>query len=203
MLTLDHIAVLGTDLAGAMAYCQTKLALEMAAGGKHARFGTHNRLIGLQDRIYLEAVAIYHDAPAPKAARWFGLDHFSGVPRLDKWICRVPDIKSALKALPEAGRPVHVTRGELSWTMAVPADGQLPWNGLFPALIEWHVKDLPGDMLPKADRCLEQLVVSHPDASGLATRLAPFLEEPRIRFETAPTAALSATLSGEDMSWKL
>lgn len=203
MLTLDHIAVLGTDLSDATAHCQTALGLEMGAGGTHARFATHNRLIGLQDRVYLEAVAIDPDTPGPKDARWFGLDDFSGPPRLDKWICRVPDIKSALKALPEAGQPVHVTRGRLSWTMAVPFDGRLPWDGLFPALIEWHVEDLPGDMLPKADRYLETLTIAHPDAPGLAARLEPFLKDPRIRFVSAPTACLSAALSGGGMKWKL
>ena len=196
MLVLDHLAVLGATLEDAVGHVQTAFGDEMGPGGQHARFGTHNRLMGLRDGLYLEAIAVDPTAPAPKDARWFGLDHFSGPPRLDKWICRVDDIGSALDALPIEPRIVDVQRGDLKWRMAVPTDGMLPFDGVFPALIEWQTPHLPGDSLNGQTWQLQRLTVSHPDANALAAALAPHLSDDRVCFETAPHPKLTANLEG-------
>lgn len=198
MLELDHVAVLGETLEAAVAHCEQALGTPMGPGGVHARFGTHNRLLGMDPGLYLEAISVDPAAPAPQEARWFGLDHFRGAPRLDKWICRVPDIEAALRALPEAGRPVEVSRGALRWTMAVPEDGRLPFDGLFPALIQWHVDVLPGQTLAGAGMDLRGLVVSHPRADALRDRLAPVLSAPLVSFESAAVPGLRAELQGPD-----
>ena len=134
MLTLDHLAVLGTSLAAAQAHAEAALGRVLRPGGRHPHFATHNALLGLEAGLYLEAIAIDPDAKAPGYPRWFGLDDFTGAPRFDKWICRVDDLDAALQALPVAGQPVALSRGDLRWRMAVPGDGRLPWVGLFPAL---------------------------------------------------------------------
>ena len=103
MLTLDHIAVLGETLEEAAHHVEAALGLPMMPGGAHARFGTHNRLLGLAPALYLEAIAIDPAAPPPGHPRWFGLDAFAGPARLDKWICRVDDLGAVLEALPMAG----------------------------------------------------------------------------------------------------
>ncbi len=182
MLTFDHIAVLGNTLAEAVSHTEAALGRPLGPGGQHSYFGTHNKLMGLAPRLYLEAIAIDPDAPPPAHARWFGLDGFDGPPRLDKWVCRVPDMAAALEALPMAGQPVHLTRGELSWTMAVPEDGVLPFDGRFPALIQWHSANPPGQSLPNHGFALERLVVQHPQAEDLAALLAPYLDDDRIVF---------------------
>lgn len=192
MLTLDHIAVLGETLEEAAAHAEAALGMPLQPGGTHARYGTHNRVLGLQGDLYIEAIAIDPAAPPPQDPRWFGLDLFSGAARLDKWICRVPDMKRALEILPEAGRPVALSRGDLSWTMAVPESGDLPFDGLFPALIQWHSPVPAGAALPSSGCALTRLDVRHPEAAALGARLAPFLDTPLVVFETAQAPDLRA-----------
>ncbi len=201
MLVLDHIAVLGETLAEAAAHVEDVLGQPMNPGGAHGRFGTHNQLLGMDPDLYIEAISIDPSAPPPPDARWFGLDAFKGPARLDKWICRVDDLDAALTALPMAGRRLELERGDLRWSMAVPEDGQLPFDGMFPALIQWHSAVPPGKALPAADMRLVQLTVSHPRAMDMAALLAPHLDAPLVSFETGE-AGLSAeiALSGEHVT---
>lgn len=203
MMELDHVAVAGTDLAAAVACCEAALGVPMGPGGRHARYGTHNRLIGLAPHLYLEAIAIDPDAPPPPDARWFGLDDFSGPARLDKWICRVPDIDAAIAALPMAGRRVDLERDGLRWSMAVPEDGRLPFDGLFPALIQWHVPTPPGQSLPPSGLVLDRLIVAHPEAADLQALLAPHLRASLVRFESADRPRLAAELTGPQGTLRL
>ena len=80
-------------------------------GGRHPKFGTHNRLLGLADGLYLEVIA-----PDPSAQisgpRWFGLDHAPTTPRWGNWICRSDDLDAA-RAL--TGPVVAMARGDLRW----------------------------------------------------------------------------------------
>lgn len=186
MLSLDHIAVLGETLAEAVAHVEQTLGVPMAPGGAHPRFGTHNQLHGLAPGLYLEAIAIDPSAAPPSDARWFGLDSFHGPARLDKWICRTPDLDAVLAALPMAGRRLELSRGSLRWAMAVPEDGALPFDGMFPALIQWHTEVPPGKHLPAASLVLERLTVTHPEAGNLAALLDPHLDAPLVTFEEGP-----------------
>ena len=199
MLTLDHLAVLGTSLAAAQAHAEAALGRVLRPGGRHPHFATHNALLGLEAGLYLEAIAIDPDAKAPGYPRWFGLDDFTGAPRFDKWICRVDDLDAALQALPVAGQPVALSRGDLRWRMAVPGDGRLPWVGLFPALIEWQTAPIPGDTLSEPGLRLDRLTVTHPEAGALQDLLAPYLADPRVGFEAgaAGPRARFATPEGE------
>ena len=61
-------------------------------GGRHARFGTHNRLLGLGPDLYLEVIAPDPDAAPFEGPRWFGLDTPPPVPRLANWIVAVADM---------------------------------------------------------------------------------------------------------------
>ncbi|MGP6085800.1 VOC family protein [Antarctobacter jejuensis] len=195
MLELDHIAVAGETLAEATAWTEAQLGLSLLPGGRHARYGTHNRLLGMAP-YYIEAIAIDPEAPAPPDARWFGLDYFRGPARLDKWICRVADIDAAIAALPMAGRRVDLERDGLRWSMAVPPDGRLPFDGLFPALIQWHVARPPGDSLPPSGIALDRLSVAHPEAAALQALLAPLLTGAPVDFVSAARPGLSAALTG-------
>jgi hypothetical protein len=197
MLILDHIAVLGKTLAEAQSHVEQALGVPMGPGGEHARYGTHNRLIGLDPALYLEAIAIDPAAGLVEGARWFGLDQFQGAARLDKWICRVPDMDAALKALPMAGQKVALARGDLRWTMAVPEDGMLPFDGMFPALIEWHTDNLPGQRLASCGLRFDRLTVSHPQADEMQALLGPLLQGDWVHFETGPVG-LSAAFQGPE-----
>ena len=186
MITFDHFAVSGPDLAAASAHVEAALGLSTVPGGEHVHFGTHNRLMGL-GRDYLEAIATDPAADTLPYPRWFDLDRFTGAPRLTNWICRTDDLDATLSALSvDAGTPVALSRGELRWRMAVPADGILPFDGAFPALIEWEDSAHPATRLPDSGARLKQFEIGHPEADALAALLAPILDDPRIRFVNAP-----------------
>jgi hypothetical protein len=192
-MELDHIAVAGISLAAATDHVAQSLGVPLQPGGQHAVFHTHNTLLGLDDGLYLEAIAINPDAPVPDRARWFDLDRFSGAPRLTNWICRCDDLDAALAALPEGfGAPVSLSRGDLRWRMAVPATGILPFDNCAPALIEWEGTAHPAPLLTPSACRLTELYISHPQAYVLQALLAPFLTDKRLTFASG-SAALRAT----------
>ncbi|MFP4404356.1 VOC family protein [Rhodosalinus sp.] len=201
-MKIDHLAVAGGTLEAAAAHVEAALGVGLSPGGRHARFGTWNRLLSLGSAEYLETIAVDPAAPAPGVPRWFGLDGFAGGPRLQAWIARVADLDAAIEALPEAGRAVALDRGDLRWRMAVPEAGALPWNGVFPALIEWQGPAHPASRLPEAGCRLAALEVRHPEAARLAARLAPHLSDPRVRFVEG-AAGLLAEIATPAGVWRL
>lgn len=190
-LLLDHLAVSGTDRDTARAHIEEALGLPMQTGGEHARFGTHNHLMGLERGLYLEAISIDPIAPQPDRPRWFDLDDFSGKPRLTNWICAVPDMTHALSQWPDAGDPISLERGDLRWQMAVPQSGKLPFSGTFPPLISWSGTLHPAQMLGSSGASLKQLTIHHPEATDLADLLG-VIAGASVRFETAQASSLSA-----------
>jgi len=192
MIVFDHLAVAGVDLDAATAHVEKALDLPMQPGGCHAHFGTHNRLMGLGPD-YLEAIAIDPAAPSLPYPRWFDLDRFDGAPRLTNWICRTDDLDGLLSRLDlPAGGPVALSRGDLRWRMAVPETGILPFDGAFPALIEWQGTDHPASRLADSGARLVALEIAHPAADALAAVLAPVLDDARIRFAPGDAKALTA-----------
>ncbi|MFK7837933.1 MAG: VOC family protein [Sulfitobacter sp.] len=184
MMEFDHIAVSGETLAEASAHCEAALGVTLQAGGEHAVFHTHNTLLGVQEGLYLEAIAVNPTAPRPARPRWFDLDRFKGPARLTNWICRCDDLDATLDALPEGfGAPVSLQRGDLRWRMAVPADGILPFDGCAPALIEWEGTAHPAARLTPSEARLMRLTVTHPEGGVLEAMLAPHLSDRRVVFE--------------------
>lgn len=201
-MELDHLAVAGLTLAEAATQVETALGVMLQQGGEHDIFHTHNKLLGLDDGLYLEAISVNAAAPVPERPRWFDLDNFSGPPRLTNWICRCDDLDATLADLPETfGAPVSLQRGDLRWRMAVPALGRLPFDNCAPALIEWQGDMHPAMMLETSQCALIDLQVSHPEVNALRDLLAPFLTDTRVGFVTGPRAlrARFTTPSGERM----
>lgn len=187
MMKFDHIAVAGETLAAATAHAEKVLGVAFQQGGEHAVFNTHNMLLGLEDGLYFEAIAINPDAPTPDRPRWFDLDRFTGPARLTNWICRCDDLDATLASLPDGfGTPVSLQRGNLRWRMAVPADGILPFDNCAPALIEWEGDVHPASLLPYSGVRLQNLYVTHPEAKALEALLAPHLADRRITFARGP-----------------
>lgn len=193
-MQIDHLAMSCADLAQGVAHVEAVLGVTLSPGGQHARYGTHNRLLGLGEGEYLEVIA---PEPGVEVAgpRWFGLDH-AGAPRLGNWIVRVQDLAATLAAAPfDAGTPVALTRGDLTWQIAVPQDGSLPMQGAFPTLIEWGPGPHPSTRLPDSGLRLTAFEVHHPDASALGSYLASELADTRITFLEASVPRLRACFS--------
>ncbi|WP_333713581.1 VOC family protein [Yoonia sp.] len=184
MLTLDHIAVACSDLAEGTAWVEERLGVSLQTGGKHPRYGTHNTLLGLADGLYLEVIAIDPDAVPEAGHAWFGLDHFSGPPRLANWICQT-DRFDGLPAA--AGAPQALTRGELSWQITVPDDGALPMGGAYPTLIRWAEGTVhPATRLAPSGCRLMSFSVTHPQADKIAALIDPC--DDRVNLMSGPFA---------------
>lgn len=195
MLSLDHIAISARSLDEGVAHVEAALGVPMAGGGQHPHMATHNRLLGLGD-LYLEVIAADPAAPRPAWPRWFDLDRFSGPPRLTNWICRTDDLDAALAAAPAGtGTPVSLQRGDYRWRMAVPADGILPFDNVYPALIEWQGELHPARALPDHGVRLLALELFHPLADRLGSALTGLLADPRLRLFTSPYSAMRAVFS--------
>jgi hypothetical protein len=195
MIAIDHLAVATTDLGLGAGVLEARLGVPLEPGGKHEVMGTHNRLLSLGPAEYLELIAPDPAARPPFRPRWFGLDEFAGPPALRAWVLRVPDLTAALAlAPPGAGTAVEAQRGALRWRIGVPADGNLPFDGLFPAMIEWISVNHPAPRLPERGIRLAALELHHPQAEALARAVAALTDDPRLRVRQAAHPALRAAL---------
>ena len=171
---IDHI-VFGCDqLDSGTAYLEAMLAASFSAGGQHHMMATHNRLLRLQNSIYLEAIAIDHVAAAKTGdsgrCRWFSLDDdrtrqkLAISPQPLCWVVAVDDIHQATaKCGYDAGRITRVTRDDLEWWLTIPDDGSLAESGLLPSFIEWPNGRNPANRLPENGTTLQNIILVHPN----------------------------------------
>ncbi len=200
---IDHLVVAGGTLDAASAHMERALGLASTPGGRHARMGTHNRLLSLGPETYIEALAPDPEAAAPGHPRWFGLDGFvndpSAAPRLAAWALRVDDLDAAIEDAPEGiGQPQAMERGAYRWRLTVPEDGNQPFDGLFPALIAWDGPD-PAAALTDTGARLISLTLSHPNAGRLGWALSMLTDDDRVTVHKGPPGltALVVTDTGE------
>jgi hypothetical protein len=177
--TLDHLVVAAATLADGIDYVGHVTGVTPVPGGRHVAMGTHNALLRLGDRVYLEIIAIDPDGAKPARPRWFGLDgvalqsELTERPRLIHWVARTDDIDAAAAACAVALGPVHaMARGDYRWRITIPDDGALPGKGVVPTLIQWDVPQHPADALPRSPVTLAQLAATHPDPAPVRAALA-------------------------------
>ncbi|TRW95736.1 VOC family protein [Paracoccus sp. M683] len=180
---LDHIVVAAESLDAGTDWLTARLGVSPLPGGKHPMMGTHNALWHLGGREYLELIAIDPDAPAPTRPRWFGLNRFSGPPRLVAWVARAHPLTA-----PQGSSVTEASRGDLRWRIAIPGSGVSAADGLAPLLIDWGHGPHPTDTMPDQGLSLTALTLTHPALPALA------LDDPRISTAIGP-AHLSARLS--------
>lgn len=150
---IDHLVVAARTLSEGVDHVSRRLGVPLAPGGRHARMGTHNALVSLGE-CYLEVIAIDPQAPPCDGPRWFGLDHFTGVPRLVHWVAAT-DAIDALR--PDDCRILDMERGDFRWRFAVTADGRPSLGGTVPALIAWQDGGHPCNRLPDHGLRLKRL----------------------------------------------
>lgn len=174
--SLDHIVIACGDLEQGSAWLREKLGVESEEGGKHAAMGTHNRLLRIGKRQYLELLAIDPDADPPAQSRWFGLDDRGIRERAARepfpvgWVAATDDLDEAVARVPELGTVRELSRGALRWRFALPEDGPL-FDGVMPAVIEWLGGAHPCDRLEDRGCELMSLSLRHPAASDVAMML--------------------------------
>ncbi|MCU0938549.1 MAG: VOC family protein [Burkholderiaceae bacterium] len=169
---IDHLVIACADLDQGSAWAQRVLGVDPVPGGKHATMGTHNRLLKLGLRVYLELIAIDPDGTPPARPRWFDLDsaevqaRAAQSPFLLTWVAATTDIFDAVLRVPALGEVTSFTRGAYAWKFALPDDGRLNFGGVLPALIEWN-GDHPAAALPDSGCELLGLDLAHPAAASI------------------------------------
>lgn len=197
---LDHLVIGAAALDAGVAWAEARFGVAFAGGGAHPRMATHNRLLALDRRAYLEVIAADPAGTPPGRPRWFGLDapstrdRLAERPRLVAWAVRVPDIAAIRDRLgPEIGEIETMSRGDLTWKIAVRGDGAPPPGGL-PVLIEWPPGPHPVERLPASPCRLARLTVTTPEPASLEIALATLgLADDRVAVVRG-NAALSAAI---------
>lgn len=196
-LTHDHLVVAARTLDEGAAYVEAVLGLKLVPGGQHALMGTHNLLLGMGESDYLEVIAIDPEAQNPDWPRWYSLDRFGGAPKLTNWACRTDDLEAALEAAPPGtGTPVDLARGDLTWAMGIPPSGDLPFDNMTPALLEWAPGGPhPCQRLPDSGARLVRLDVFHPMADRLTGAFPALRNLAQVDIRTGPEPRLIATIA--------
>ncbi|MEJ7668293.1 MAG: VOC family protein [Casimicrobiaceae bacterium] len=174
----DHLVVAALTLREGCDWVEDRLGLRPQPGGQHVAMGTHNALLSLGPRLYLEVIAIDPNGIAPRRSRWFDL----GEPRLTAlltegaqlihWVARTDVLDAAVTRLPELGAPMPMTRGDFRWRITVPDDGHRPGRGLVPTLIEWSGERRPTDTLDETYLRLIAIAGEHPEPAQIRSALA-------------------------------
>lgn len=196
---LDHLIIGCLDLAAGAAATERHLGGALGPGGAHPIMETHNRLMPLAERIYLEVIAPIPERKAERP-RWFGLDDpatraaLAVRPRLVAFAVRTDDIAALAARLPASPGTVHrMSRGSLAWQVAIPDEGLPVAGGAIPLVIAWEPGRHPLDAMGAPALALESLVVRHPEP-GFAAAVAAALGLSHLRAEVG-AAGLSAVLT--------
>ena len=194
---LDHLVYAVPDLDAAVASLAERLSVRAAPGGKHLGLGTHNALLALGNRAYLEVIAPDLAQPPPDRPRPFGLDTLSH-PRLVTWAVKAADIESRVKKARAAG---YDPGNLIALSRDLPDGGRLEWrltyaekpvgDGLVPFLIDWGSAPHPSKSAPEGCTLLA-LRGEHP-RPGMIRALLQALEVD-LALTEGPTPALIATL---------
>ncbi len=171
---IDHLILAVPHLEDGVSEVEARFGVRAAGGGQHLGQGTHNKLVALGPRTYLEIIAPDPAQPEPSAPRPYGVD---GVTRsgLVGWAIACDDIDRALDAARAAGfDPGDVIDGH-----RLTSDGtMLRWRvtsnartaGVVPFLIDWGDTAHPASSSVSGLR-LESLQIEHPDPQSIVQLL--------------------------------
>lgn len=195
---LDHLVLGAHTLEQGAAFVEKLLGVQPQPGGAHVAMGTHNLLLRLGARAYLEIVAIDPAATAPGRPRWFGLDtertqrQLREEPRLLTWVVRTRDIEGTAHNCPVPLGPIHrMTRGAFSWRITIPDDGALISDGLVPTVIQWDDDAHPAARLEERGVELIGLEGRHPSPARVAPVLKALGVEAVLNLQEAAPAGAS------------
>ena len=132
-LPLDHLIVAATNLEQGVAWIEERLGAHPQPGGKHVAMGTHNALLRIGARVYLEIIAIDPEAAAPKRSRWMDLDEprmraaLAEGPALIHWAVATRDIESDVTR-----SPIDLARSCRCSAAICSGDSRSPKTGIAP-----------------------------------------------------------------------
>jgi Glyoxalase-like domain len=186
---VDHLIYAVPDLATGVAEAEKRFGVRAQPGGRHVSLGTHNALLALGPRTYLEIIAADPGQPAPPGPRPFGVE---GITRggLAGWAIAADNIDAAVAQSRRYGYdPGDVIEGQRTG----PTGTVLRWRAtpfaraghLIPFLICWGDTDHPARSAPSR-LVLRAVEIEHPDPSSLRLPLAAVGAEVEVKPATAP-----------------
>jgi hypothetical protein len=193
---LDHLVYGAPDLDHAIDHIERIVGVRPAYGGKHAGGLTHNALLSLGGRSYLELIAPIRDAQ-PAAELPFGLASVREA-RLVAWAISVDDLEGRIEAAKKAGYdPGPIVAGgrelpngaSLGWRLAI--QPQPAGDSLVPFLIQWQSEPHPSLTSPAGCQFVS-LRAEHPDPAGIEVLLNALAVD--IPVARGPSPRLIATL---------
>jgi hypothetical protein len=174
---IDHLIYAAPDLETGISRIESLIGTRPAIGGRHPRYGTHNALVSLGPKTYLEIIAPDPDAPAPERGRLLGVSERQ-TPQLVTWVMRSDSIQQKVDLARAAGVQLgDVESGSrqapdgtlLTWRLSDPY--AMPLDGAVPFLIDWSNTPHPSESAPFAGT-LNQLHIEHPDAEAVRSSLS-------------------------------
>ena len=200
---IDHLVYSTTDLEKSVADIEELLGVRPAPGGQHPGRGTHNALIALSDRSYLEVIGPDPTQADTVGPRWFQIDRLDA-PRLVTWAVKEDELNK-LRAKARAcgiylGPVVSGTRQRsdsacLRWRFTDPAT--VVADGIVPFFIDWGNSPHPAASAPMGP-VLESLRAEHPEPTTVMHALSAVGIDLPVKF--GPRPALIATLrTGEGL----
>ncbi len=189
---LDHLVLATADLFSTVRRFADATGVDPVEGGRHARWGTRNFLVGLGGTAYLELLGPDPESDIPPVFE------FDDSERFLTWAIHPADIDAVLATAREAGVDLgeigalsrETPSGQLlSWRVSTPPE--YLYDGLVPFLIDWGTTPHPTTTLPTVD--LVSLHATHPQADELREALAVLSTS--LELSTGP-AALTATFRG-------
>jgi hypothetical protein len=177
-IIVTAVVVAALTLDAGCDWVEEHLGVRPQPAGKHVAMGTHNALLKLGPRFFLEVIAIDPEGRAPSRPRWFDLDEprmkaaLAEGPQLTHWVARTNDIDAVVKRLPSLGVPTPVERGTFRWRITIPDDGHRPGRGLVPTIIEWSDTRHPADTMQDSGRSLTLLSGEHPEPAAIRAEIA-------------------------------
>ena len=198
---IDHLVYACRDLQEGVERVAGLLGIEPVAGGTHPNWGTHNALLGLGPKCYLEVIALLPGSD-PTEAGTPEVFFDQGAGRLTNWAVRVSGIEEYLGRLadlqPPLGTLVHGSRRRadgvmLEWKLTDPA--QCILEGTVPFLIDWLESDHPARAMEASCR-LESLRVIHPRPDSLEAHLTGMGVRELVELGEGPRAQIEAVIDG-------
>ena len=145
MHKLDHIVFGSSTLEEGTEFVENILQAKLSDIGYHKDMGTHNRVIRISERVYLEVIAIDPKRKNLKNRKWFNLDNSNLQSKLKKspqiigYVIEKKNINLTKYYNPffEASRDIY------KWKFAMPTfnnnmlDNEIIEAGMIPNLISW------------------------------------------------------------------
>ena len=145
MHSLDHIVIGSFTLDEGTKFVENILQAKLSEIGYHKDMGTHNRVIRISERVYLEVIAIDPKTSKLNNRKWFNLDNSKLQSKLKKspqmigYVIENNDMNITKYYDPffESSRDIY------KWQFAMPTskkniiDSEIIEAGIIPSLISW------------------------------------------------------------------